>query len=139
MSLIEIVKNPNKIELRWFAGLWFPLFWGMIGGIIHTATGTLDASIVIWSTAAALGVCGLIIPSLMRPIFLGMVYATAPIGFVVSHVIMGVVYYVVLTPLGVARRTFGRDPLSRKIERDAETYWLPLAAEKDVTRYYRQS
>ena len=40
----------------------------------------------------------------MRWIYLGMAYAALPIGFVVSYLMMVVVYYLVLTPIGVAMR-----------------------------------
>ncbi len=37
----------------------------------------------------------------MRAVFVGMSYLAWPIGFVVSHVILALVYYLVFTPIGL--------------------------------------
>ena len=35
-------------------------------------------------------------------------------------------------------KLLGRDPLRRKIDKDAETYWVDVEKTEDITRYYRQ-
>lgn len=47
------------------------------------------------------------------------------LGRVVGPVALGVLYYAVVTPLGVAMRLTGKDPLRRKRDFDAPSYWLP--------------
>lgn len=44
---------------------------------------------------------------------------------VVSPVVMGVIYFGVFTPVGLAMRAFGRDAMRRRFERGAATYWVP--------------
>ena len=46
------------------------------------------------------------------------------IGWVVSHVIMTVIYYAVITPFGLIGRLFGYDPLRLRTPRDVQTYWV---------------
>ena len=58
-------------------------------------------------------VVGWLAPSFMRLVFLGMSYAAWPIGFVVSHVVLAMVYYLVMTPIGLVMRLFGYDPMTR--------------------------
>ena len=50
--------------------------------------------------------------------------AAFPIGWVVSHALMAAIYYLVITPMAVAMRLLGRDPLDRRFDRDATTYWV---------------
>ena len=44
---------------------------------------------------------------------------------VVNPIVMGVLFFITVTPMGLLMRAFGRDPLRLKIERDAITYWIP--------------
>ena len=63
--------------------------------------------------------------------------AAYPIGWVVSHVLMIAIWFLVLTPIGVFMRAAGRDPLARGFGRTAATYWV---RRKDAPpeRYLRQ-
>jgi hypothetical protein len=42
----------------------------------------------------------------------------------VSPVVMGLVFYTTVTPIGIVRRLFGQDPLRLRFDRDAVTYWI---------------
>ena len=78
-------------------------------------------------------------PGLMRMVFLGMSYLTWPIGFVVSHVVLALVYYLVLTPIGLLMRLFGYDSMKRRFDPEAPSYWVERpAAGFDIRRYLRQ-
>jgi hypothetical protein len=74
----------------------------------------------------------------MRFVFLTLSYAAFPIGFVVSHVILAIVYYLILTPIGLLVRAIGRDPMERRFDRDAESYWVVRQPIDDPGRYFRQ-
>jgi hypothetical protein len=43
---------------------------------------------------------------------------------IVSPVVMGVMFYGVITPMGLIRRGFGWDVVRRGFERDTDTYWI---------------
>src|SRR5436190_10860807 len=45
------------------------------------------------------------------------------LGQVVSPLVMGALLYVVVAPVGLVQRLFGRDALHLAFDRDAETYW----------------
>jgi hypothetical protein len=47
------------------------------------------------------------------------------LGALVSPLALGVLYYGVLTPLGVLMRLAGKDPLRLRREPGAASYWLP--------------
>ena len=49
-------------------------------------------------------------------------FAVFPIGWVVSHLLLGVVYFLVLTPIGLTLRALGRDPLERRFDQSASSY-----------------
>jgi hypothetical protein len=64
--------------------------------------------------------------------------AAVPIGWTMSRVVLGVVYYAVLTPVGLLLRLFGRDPMERGFDPSAGTYWVERKTARDPRRYFRQ-
>jgi len=47
------------------------------------------------------------------------------LGKVVSPIALGILFYVVLTPIGAVMRLAGKDPLRLKIDPAADSYWIP--------------
>jgi hypothetical protein len=43
---------------------------------------------------------------------------------IVSLVVLGVMFFVVITPMGLVMRTLGKDPLRLRFDRDARSYWI---------------
>jgi len=57
------------------------------------------------------------------------------ISRVTTPVFMGVMYFAVLTPVGLLRRTFGRSPLQR--DRHSTTFWVERAPRRsDLERQF---
>jgi hypothetical protein len=137
MALLEINHNPSRRELRQFAGIWFPAAFAVIGGWVYYKFGWTPA-LAIWVPALLVSIVGFFKTSWMRLIFVGWMYAAFPIGWTVSHLLLGGIYYLILTPTGLLMRLVGRDPMRRKFEPAAATYWLPREEVTDKTRYFRQ-
>jgi hypothetical protein len=58
---------------------------------------------------------------------------------VISNVLLFLVFAWVFTPIGLIMRALGRDPMTRRLDRQASTYWIahdPSAA--GMKRYFRQ-
>ena len=89
--------------------------------------------------SVVLGLLGLLVPAAIRPVFAFLMAVTFPIGLVVSYVLLGVMFYGVLTPIGFVFRLLGRDVLDRRFQKDAESYWCTTAQPTDVHSYFRQS
>ena len=45
------------------------------------------------------------------------------LGAIVSPIVMGVVYFGVITPIGLIMKLFGKDVLNLKIDKNKNTYW----------------
>jgi hypothetical protein len=137
MSLIRIDHNPTRRKLAFIATVWMVLL-GVLGAIVLRKTGYPPAAVALWTVALLIGVIGWIAPRPMRLVYLGMVYAALPLALVVSILVLVLVYYLVLTPTGLLMRLLGYDPMHRRFDPDAETYWLPREQEENVSRYFRQ-
>jgi hypothetical protein len=135
MTWKDIPRNPSATTLRQFAGLWL-IFFGAIGYWRYTH-GALSLGLALMVLAIAGGLAGLLAPKSLRPIFVGWMIAVFPIGWLVSHVLLAVVFYGVFTPLATVFRLMGRDALRRQPTTTA-TYWFAKPAAADVAGYYRQ-
>ncbi len=137
MAVIELNKNPSKKELAWF-GLMFLAFFGLIGGLVWWRFEDETTATTLWGVAAAIVAVYYAVPSLRRTLYLGWLYAAFPIGWVISHVVMGAIYYLVITPIALIFKVIRRDALERRIDRNAKTYWVEHRTGGDPQRYFKQ-
>ncbi len=136
MSLIRINKNPSGRQLAVFGAAWL-VFLGAAGLAVRLRGG--HGAGLLWAAAAAVPLAGAVWPRGLRHLYLGLSYATYPIGFVVSHVALLFMYTLVLTPVGLAMRLFRHDPLSRKFDREAGSYWMPRDRARKPESYLNQN
>jgi hypothetical protein len=137
MALITVNTNPTRRELRQFGFIWlaFLLFFGLVAWF---KIGNHPLAQGLWITAVVVPLIGWFVPAFMKLVFVGMSYAAFPIGFVVSHIILAVVYYLVLTPIGILMRLLGYDPMRRELEPDVDSYWIEREPHPDPKQYFRQ-
>ena len=137
MALLEINRNPSRRDLAWFGAVLL-LFFAVIGGVVGRALASDVARNVLWGAGAGLALVYYAVPALRRPMFVGWMYAAYPLGFIVSHLLLGLVYFGVVTPIGLLMRAVGHDPMARRFDRSAPTYWIAREQAPDVRRYFRQ-
>ena len=77
-------------------------------------------------------------PAAIKPLFVGLMMAAAPIGMVVGELAMLLLFLGVFLPISVIFRLIGRDALRLKIDKNATTYWQPKTEPKHVSSYYRR-
>jgi hypothetical protein len=147
MAILTINWRPDRRQLRQF-GAAAMVFFGCFGAWlrwkhelwhhpIDPATAA-TASVVLWCVAGACALAALVLPGALRPLYLGLTAVSFPFGFVISHVVMAFLYFVVLLPIGALMRLFGRDPLSRGFNRAAPSYWAKRTNRVDSKRYFKQ-
>jgi ABC-type glycerol-3-phosphate transport system permease component len=77
-----------------------------------------------WALALAVA---LVVPALVLPRSLtyahrGWMAAGEALGWINTRIILSVIFYALLTPMGILMRRFGRDPIPRRFEPDKTTY-----------------
>jgi hypothetical protein len=137
MSLIHIDRNPSRRWLAWFGLIWLAVF-AAVATTAFLRHGLTAPVAVLWGLAVLVPVLGWIWPPLMRLVYLTVAYATFPIGLAVLCLFMAATYYLVLTPLGCVLRACGRDPMQRRFEPQAESYWVDRPEQPPVEQYFRQ-
>ena len=89
--------------------------------------GGLTAGLFLWT-----------VPSVCKPFYWVWYSVACCIGIVISNLLLMGFYFVVMTPTGLVMRAFGRRPLLKGFEKQADTYWKDMEPVRDVSRYYRQ-
>lgn len=74
--------------------------------------------------AAAFLVVAMAVPRLLKPLNVVWFRIGLALHHVVTPVVMGVLFYLTVTPTGLIMRALGKDPLNRRFDRDAKTYWI---------------
>ena len=147
MALLAINWNPDRRTLRRF-GLVCLVVFGALGawaclrrsvfGIGLSPEAAQAVAIAFWAAAGLAGVLACVAPAVLRFLYVALTALTLPIGFVVSHTALALLYYGVVTPIALVGRLAGRDPLHRAFDPDAASYWAPRKGTPDVKRYFRQ-
>jgi hypothetical protein len=136
MRWSDIDFHPSRSKLRQFgvlsllvgAGL---TAWSASGGDLPQSVGWIGGAL------ALAGFIGLVMPPAIRALFVILSVAAFPIGWIVSRVALGVLFFLVVTPIGLIHRARGRDALRLK-RREAATYWLSRDTARHPERYLRQ-
>lgn len=136
MSLIRIERNPSGRQLLVFGIAWLG-FAGLLGAVCWLR-GRHPAAEALWAAACAVPLAGAISRRFLRLVYLGLSYATYPVGYGVSHVVLALAYFLAVTPIGLTMRLFRYDPLSRKFDPGAKTYWKARGKPKPVESYFKQ-
>lgn len=85
------------------------------------------AAYILSAAGSALVLCGLVFPRLLTvPRRIWMKLAEG-MSFVSSRIILGIVFFLVLTPIGLVKRAMGWDPLQRR-SGPRDTFWQPYPA-----------
>ena len=89
-----------------------------------------DGSAAGWLEAAlgAIGVAllgfGVVAPAALAPLNRAWTKLGLILFKVVNPVVLGLIYLTTIVPIGLLLRLFGHDPLHRKFERQAASYWV---------------
>jgi hypothetical protein len=70
-------------------------------------------------------------------LFVGLMIVAYPIGFVLSHVLIAFIYYVVITPIALVFRLIGRDVIGKKLDARATTYWRDRGEPRPASSYFK--
>lgn len=88
--------------------------------------------------ASVLVPLGLVAPALLAPLFRGWMKVGHVMGWINTRIILGILYFGLITPMGVIMRLFGWDSMRRALSPDAESYRVvrPARPRTHMTRQF---
>lgn len=135
MALVEINWKPDSTELRKF-GVAMIVGFAIIGGVFYWRGHAQIAygCFIFGATAGALGLSGL---KIALPVYWAWMSIAFVMGNVMGRVILGAVFYLLITPIGIMRKLAGADPLRLKRPK-TDSYWLDHEAPDEPESYEKQ-
>jgi len=95
--------------------------------------------VYFFAVAAVFLVLGLVVPPALKPVFIAWIKLALVLNWIVTHVILSLAFYLMITPVRVIIKLFGEDPLKREWLPDAPTYWEePEEQPEEFERYKNQ-
>lgn len=136
--MVQLDLNPSPDKLRQFGSI-APIMLLIIGLVLRWRVGL---SIALIAGMCLLGIliflASRVSPKLVRPIYVGLTIIGFPIGWIVSHLVLLLFYFGIITPVALIFRLLGRDMLHRRWESGRETYWTEHPRCDSIERYFRQ-
>ncbi len=146
MAAVKLNLNPEPRTLRQFGLIGLAAFvlfavlacWRKVVFAALPESAVMPTVWVLGVLAAYCGVFAAVAPKGLRPLYVLLTVVFYPVGVVASYLIMGIVFFVVLTPVALIFKLVGRDPMCRRFDAEAQTYWVERKPTADMKRYFRQ-
>lgn len=134
-AAISILFNDETPRTRQAASLAFPVGLALIWLLARTDPAATAIALIVLAVTGGLAMAASeTVGTTARRWWIN---AGAPIGWSISAVLLALVYFLVITPIGLLRRLGGADPMTRAFS-DEPSYWTPRETPTDPRRHYRQ-
>jgi hypothetical protein len=132
--IAELPLNPTPRVLRQFAAAWLVFFLALairFGLLKHSHAGEILALLSL------AGILGLLAPRALRWPFVVMTIAAFPMGWVVTQLVLALMFYCVLSPLAFIFRWSRRDMLQLR-QHNRATLWVARDEQPAPEKYLKQ-
>ena len=120
--MLEEIKNikSEKSDLRKF-GITFGVILLIIAGFLFWKE--KESFQLLFTFGVTLFILGIAIPFILKPIYwVWMIFATI-LGWIMTRVILSLLFYIIVTPIGLIARFFGKQFLELQWDKSKESYW----------------
>jgi len=133
--MIDVNQTLSKRETRVFGLVLFPLFCGLVAWKLRHHEVPVYAALAVGVVEA---LAGLVDERVWRVVYRILMIAVFPIAIVVSNVVLGLLWLLIFTIVGLLARVFGFDPMQRNVK-DVSTYFIAKKSDAGSDRYFKQS
>ena len=128
--------RPDAGELRKFA-ISMLVGFALLGLLAAWRAGEINKrTIVLWGIGVALAAAALV-PRLGRGTYFAVYLPTSIIGYLVSHIVLALIFFLVFTPMALILSLMGKDLLQLR-SRGNKSRWRRVEGAKDANSYYHQ-
>jgi len=121
MSAIHAIPELDRKGLRSFGLTTGAIIAGLFGLFFPWL---LDSVIPVWPWVifGILGIWALIAPASLKPVYRNWMRFGLLLNKITTPLIMGVLFFIAIMPLGFGLRLLGKDPLRRSYDKNATSY-----------------
>ena len=120
--MLEEIKNikSKKSDIRKF-GITISIILMIIAGFLFWKE--KESFQIFLTVGTILFVLGILVPAILKPIYwVWMIFATI-LGWIMTRVILSLLFYIIITPIGLIYRFFGKQFLELRWDKSKESYW----------------
>ena len=131
------LPRPNDKETLRRFGI---VMGGMIAGLFGLLIPWLSKrqfAVWPWVLASLFLSCALLVPEALRIVYRVWMRIGAVLGAINGRIVLGIIYYLIVVPMGLAMRLWGTDPLARNFAREQTTYRIVRKEDNLVERMER--
>ena len=120
------MKRVDSDKIKISSNRSFGLLFFVIFLIVSLWPLTHEGSIRIWSVIISIVflILGLLNSKFLTPLNLLWFKFGMILGAIVSPIVMGIIFFLVVTPIGLVLSIMGKDVLNKKYNKKKETYWI---------------
>jgi hypothetical protein len=89
-------------------------------------------------TAVTFAVLAVMVPGVLMPLNRVWGWVAPKIAALNNAIVLGLVFYLFVTPVGLMMRLFRRDPMCRAMEPDSDSYWTPVKRQTNPETFQDQ-
>lgn len=130
---MAIGESRREVRITWIG---FTVILTVIGSIVlYKQRGSF---VYFYGAAGVFAFFAAVAPMALLPLYRVWVKFAMALAWLNTRLLLALVFYLVITPIGLCMRLVGYDPLDRKIDKEATTYWKEKERHEDITRYEKQ-
>lgn len=116
--------RPPRLSDRMFG-----LSFVVVFSIIAVVGWLIFDRLIVWalSTAIVFALLALLAPGLLLPLNRLWEVFAHKLGTFNNSVLLGLFFFLFIVPIGTIFRLLGNDPMTRKLKKEAPTYWTPVS------------
>jgi len=114
---VEKISSNRSFGLLFFAVFIIVAFWSFRGNLEEIKVWSVGLSIIFL-------ILGLLNSKLLTPLNKFWHYLGLGLGLIVSPIVMALIYFLVVTPIGFVMRLIGKDLLRLKSNKNIKSYWM---------------
>lgn len=78
------------------------------------------------------------VPRILKPLYRAWMGVALVLGWLMTMVLLSLVFYLVITPTGLIRRLSGKSSMRRRARATGDSYWTPRERERDEPENLRR-
>ena len=138
MSLVKLDLKPDNTKLKSFAevALCMTVILSLLGAFLLSWNNKVQQVLLI--AGLVIYLLSKISVKFVLPFYQLLMLVSFPIGWLISHLVFALFYYIIICPLGFFFKLRGRDSLQLKKNKDKKSFWIDCKKNNNLERYFQQ-
>jgi len=119
--MITQQKQLGKDDFRKF-GLIIGIMIAVIFGLFFPWLLTYDVPLWPWIITGTFWAWAIVIPATLKPVYYAWMIIGRRLEWLNTYIVLGILFYVVFLPMGLLLKLAGKDPMTRKIYKNVNSY-----------------